>query len=156
LASSKSFQHPSRLLAMASICAFKSDKLLEHSVGRIGCSLGDRAYVVPVSYAYDGSHVYGYTADSLKLHAMRENPLVCFEVDEIDSACDWRSVVASGEFEELAADEAIVALELLSTRLRVVSAAAADTQCAAHTSVTRRGRYGVAYRIRLTEKVGRF
>lgn len=33
---------------------------------------------------------------------MRENPLVAVEVDEIDSAQQWQSVVVSGRYEEFA------------------------------------------------------
>ena len=33
---------------------------------------------------------------------MRENPLVAVEVDEIDSAQQWESVIVSGRYEEFA------------------------------------------------------
>jgi uncharacterized protein len=32
---------------------------------------------------------------------MRSNPLVCFEVDELHSFSNWRSVIAWGKYEEV-------------------------------------------------------
>jgi nitroimidazol reductase NimA-like FMN-containing flavoprotein (pyridoxamine 5'-phosphate oxidase superfamily) len=62
------------------------DRLLHtESVGRIGCHAGGRPYVVPVTYVYDGSAIYGHTGDGMKVRMMRENPAVCFEVDRMES-----------------------------------------------------------------------
>ena len=38
------------------------DTLRRHRIGRIGCSVGDRPYVVPINYAYDGALVYAFSA----------------------------------------------------------------------------------------------
>ena len=35
--------------------------LTTNVVGRIGCSSGQRIYVVPVTYVYDGESVIGHT-----------------------------------------------------------------------------------------------
>lgn len=75
--------------------------LRRHRVGRLGCSANDRPYVVPINYAYDGTCVYGYAGPGRKIDVMREQPLVCFEVDEVDAGSEWRSVVAEGVYEEL-------------------------------------------------------
>ncbi len=90
--------------------------LHEESVGRIGCHSGGRTYVVPVAYIYDGTAVYAHSAEGLKLAMMRDNPEVCFEVDQIDSLHSWRSVIAWGWFEELHGKAAVGALELLLER----------------------------------------
>ena len=133
------------------------ENLLTRSpVGRIGCHTRERPYIVPVSYAYDGACVYGYASDGLKLEIMRFNPLVCFEVDEVRTASQWESVIAFGRFEELDGARAGEALDLISHRMRASAGFLPGSPDPSRTVVTRRGRYGVAYRIVLTEKSGRF
>jgi nitroimidazol reductase NimA-like FMN-containing flavoprotein (pyridoxamine 5'-phosphate oxidase superfamily) len=75
--------------------------LRRHWIGRLACSANDRPYVVPIAYNYDGRYIYSYSALGRKIEIMREQPLVCFEVDEIDGASSWRSVVAEAVYEEL-------------------------------------------------------
>lgn len=78
--------------------------LARNTVGRLGCySLTDKqVYIVPVSYDFhDESIVFGSISGE-KIDYLREHPQgVCFEVDEIDDALHWSSVVIQGEFEEL-------------------------------------------------------
>jgi nitroimidazol reductase NimA-like FMN-containing flavoprotein (pyridoxamine 5'-phosphate oxidase superfamily)/RimJ/RimL family protein N-acetyltransferase len=93
------------------------DELLHASVvGRIGCHAGGRTYVVPVIYAYDGGSVYVASVEGRKIRMMREQPAVCFEVDEYHGPGGWRSVIAEGTYVELDADEAQQALALLGAR----------------------------------------
>src|SRR6476469_8080070 len=75
--------------------------LKKHFVGRIGCHTPEQVYVVPVSYAYDGKYVYVRSFDGKKIEIMRNNPKVCFEVDETQNMANWKSVIGWGEFEEL-------------------------------------------------------
>lgn len=35
------------------------------TVGHLGCYGDHRPYVVPINYAYDGEHIYGYTREGL-------------------------------------------------------------------------------------------
>jgi nitroimidazol reductase NimA-like FMN-containing flavoprotein (pyridoxamine 5'-phosphate oxidase superfamily) len=70
-------------------------------IGRIGCSANDRPYVVPITYAYLDGCIYAYSALGRKIRIMREQPNVCFEVEEIDGPSSWRSVIADGEYEEV-------------------------------------------------------
>ncbi|MEA2596983.1 MAG: uncharacterized protein QOF01_3452 [Thermomicrobiales bacterium] len=120
--------------------------LRRHRVGRIGCSANDRPYVVPITYAYDGTYVYGYSALGRKIEVMREQPLVCFEVDEIDGDASWRSVIAEGMYEELADDEGRrAALERLAPGNRQVVP-----------RTTNGAGRSVVFRLRLTERSGRF
>jgi nitroimidazol reductase NimA-like FMN-containing flavoprotein (pyridoxamine 5'-phosphate oxidase superfamily) len=75
--------------------------LQRQRIGRIGCFIDDRPYVVPTNYAYDGEAVYAATGPGRKIDAMRLQPRACFEVDEVDASGTWRSVIADGVFEEL-------------------------------------------------------
>ena len=78
--------------------------LRQRRVGRIGYCLEDRPYVVPVNYAYEGSAVFVLSGPGRKIDAMRAQPRVCFEVEDIDEsagAVAWRSVIADGAYEEM-------------------------------------------------------
>jgi len=106
--------------------------LRRHRVGRIGCSANDRPYVVPITYAYDGEDIYAYSANGRKVSTMREQPLVCFEIDEIEGPSSWRSVLVEGRYDELTEPEGRTrALRLLNGNggepvLRTPSDAAGD------------------------------
>jgi nitroimidazol reductase NimA-like FMN-containing flavoprotein (pyridoxamine 5'-phosphate oxidase superfamily) len=73
--------------------------LSQQLVGRIGCHAADTTYIVPISYAYDGEYIYGHSFEGMKLNMMRENPKVCFQVDNMHNMANWQSVVAWGEFD---------------------------------------------------------
>jgi uncharacterized protein len=130
--------------------------LLRTNIGRIGCSADRRVYVVPITYAYDGEAVYAYSADGLKIRTMRANPQVCFEVEHIEDPAHWQTVVGWGQYEELSGADEERAAKLLLSRLGPLPMSA--------TALTRPRIHGVAqesarttlFRIRLTEKTGRF
>lgn len=135
--------------------------LRSEAVGRIGCHAEGKTYVVPVCYVYDGESIYGDTTEGLKLRMMRANPHVCFEVDHMDSLANWRSVIAWGTFEELGGEEASRVMQLLLNRyLPLLGSETGPSQReeegtgAPKANMT--GRTAVIYRIRLTEKTGRF
>jgi nitroimidazol reductase NimA-like FMN-containing flavoprotein (pyridoxamine 5'-phosphate oxidase superfamily) len=137
-----------------------NEVLFDELVGRIGCHSEGRTYVVPVTYVFDGEAVYGHSGDGLKITMMRANPHVCFEVDQRHNLANWRSVIAWGIYEELGGQPALDALQLLVARLtpavvsetvrlpEVVSIAGAKSLVGSPKNVI--------YRIRLTEKTGRF
>ena len=58
--------------------------LRRKKLGRIAMSTNDRPYVTPINFAYDGEFVYCCSSFGRKIATMREQPLVCFEVEEID------------------------------------------------------------------------
>jgi hypothetical protein len=130
-------------------------------IGRIGCHDAGRPYVVPITYAYDGHAVYGHSTEGQKLHMMRANPFVCFEVEQVDDLANWRSVVAFGEFTELGGSEAQAARQLLINRFAALvtsetahpNTEASDSPPHGHGAT---GQSAVLYRIELQEKTGRF
>ncbi|WP_298734292.1 pyridoxamine 5'-phosphate oxidase family protein [uncultured Chitinophaga sp.] len=69
--------------------------------GRIGCTDGEKVYVVPVSYAFNGTHIIAHSKEGMKISMMRKHPQVCFQVDEIDDYANWRSVIIWGKYEEI-------------------------------------------------------
>jgi nitroimidazol reductase NimA-like FMN-containing flavoprotein (pyridoxamine 5'-phosphate oxidase superfamily) len=92
------------------------DFLRRQLVGRVGCHLDGRTYVVPVIYVWDGECVYVQSVEGRKIEMMRRNPSVCFEVDEHSVGHGWRSVIVEGTYEELEGSAAATALTLLVRR----------------------------------------
>jgi nitroimidazol reductase NimA-like FMN-containing flavoprotein (pyridoxamine 5'-phosphate oxidase superfamily) len=70
-------------------------------IGRLGCHADATTYVVPISFAYDSGYIYARSFEGMKVKMMRQNPEVCFQVDEMQSMADWKSVIMWGTFEEL-------------------------------------------------------
>jgi nitroimidazol reductase NimA-like FMN-containing flavoprotein (pyridoxamine 5'-phosphate oxidase superfamily) len=123
-------------------------------VGRIGCHAGDRTYIVPVCYVYCNGSIYAHSANGQKIEMMRQNPIVCFEVDHVEDLVNWNSAICWGTFEELQGAEATKALRILRERLeselpRVLE----HGELAAEAWVD--SQPVVAYRVRLSELSGR-
>ncbi len=136
------------------------EQLLHHAwIARLGLVDGDRAYVVPVTYAYDGVALFAHSNDGRKLRLLRRGGPVCVEVDAAESLDEWRSVIAYGRFEELHGAAAHEALQRLVARF--------STMAPAHPHLPTHGRPrpeeadqstppAAVYRIVLTERRGRF
>jgi hypothetical protein len=71
------------------------------SVGRLGCSLGDQPYVVPVAFSYEGDCIYIFSTLGKKIKWMRQNPKVCLQADEVGNRRNWFSVIVTGTYLEL-------------------------------------------------------
>jgi len=69
--------------------------------GRLACVRDGQPYIVPIYFAHQPDFLYGFATVGQKIDWMRENPLVCVQVDEIFGAEDWVSVVILGSYEEL-------------------------------------------------------
>ena len=92
--------------------------LVSEITGRIGCHADGRTYVVPITYVYESGHVYCHSAEGQKIRMMRKNPEVCFEVDRVEDIGNWKSVIATGQFQELGGREALDAMDVLIARFR--------------------------------------
>jgi nitroimidazol reductase NimA-like FMN-containing flavoprotein (pyridoxamine 5'-phosphate oxidase superfamily) len=129
-------------------------------VGHLGCFHEGKVYVVPVSYVYDGECIYGHAAEGMKLRMLRANPQVCFQVDHIENLTNWVSVVVWGAFEELANDAQKQAMRLFLDRMEPLQVS--ETALSPHRApagvpaLDLQGQLMVFYRIRLTERSGRF
>lgn len=75
--------------------------LTRNGFGRLGCACDNQPYVVPVYFAYEPDHLYGFTTAGKKVEWMRMNPKVCMEVDEVLSDVEWMSVIVIGRYQEL-------------------------------------------------------
>ena len=89
-------------MKLGSLTTDEASQLLAQShLGRLGCIAYDRPYVVPVYYHYDGSSIYLHSLPGLKVEALRAHPHACLQVDEIQDAFHWRSVIAFGTCQEI-------------------------------------------------------
>jgi nitroimidazol reductase NimA-like FMN-containing flavoprotein (pyridoxamine 5'-phosphate oxidase superfamily) len=79
--------------------------LCSQAVGRIACCDGKHPYIVPVTYSYDGEHIFAQSYEGRKMEMMRKNPNVCFQVDISTDIFNWQSVLIFGQFEEIDEDE---------------------------------------------------
>ena len=133
--------------------------LSDNVIGRIGCYAEGRVYVVPVTYAYDGSSIFGHTTEGLKIRMLRHNPECCFEVDQSENMAHWQSVITWGTFEELKGKAAEDGIKLLIDRLMPVMSSQTSLPEHAHIRQHNQDAHGVemvVYRIRLKQKTGRF
>ena len=122
--------------------------VLAQKIGRVGCHVDGETYVVPVIYGWDDDCIYVYTTEGKKVDMMRENPSVCFEIDEYLANGGWRSVIAQGVFEELIDEDAMRALQIITERV-------ASKRDASGSRTRGDGRSPVAFRIRTTDVTGR-
>jgi nitroimidazol reductase NimA-like FMN-containing flavoprotein (pyridoxamine 5'-phosphate oxidase superfamily) len=75
--------------------------LARASMGRLGCSLDNQPYVLPIYFAYEADEIYVFATFGQKIEWMRANPKVCVETEEITSQYQWVSVIANGNYQEL-------------------------------------------------------
>ncbi len=137
------------------------DLLFSEVVGRIGCHVDQRIYIVPIQYAYDGHHAYMHSGNGVKVAAMRRDPKVCFQVDQVCDLLNWQSVMCCGTFEELGGEAAERARRLLITRFAPLMKG--EPPCPVNFNPTPGGpleeqerRRPVYYRLELSEKTGNF
>ena len=75
--------------------------LARASFGRLACAKEGEPYIVPIYFAYERGHLYGFSTFGRKIEWMRSNPRVCVEIDDVPNYFRWTSVIASGRYEEL-------------------------------------------------------
>jgi hypothetical protein len=76
------------------------DLLARASVWRLGCTMENRPYIVPIHLGFAPGSLSGFATMGQKIDWMRQNPQVCVETDEIRSQTDWSSVLVEGRYEE--------------------------------------------------------
>jgi len=54
-------------------------------VERLGCVVDGGPYVVPINYVFANDSIYSHSLPGLKIEAMRAQPRVCLQVEEIES-----------------------------------------------------------------------
>lgn len=133
-----------------------NDLLSREVTGNLACFDKGVVYMVPISYVFDGECIYGHSKNGLKNEMMRNNPQVCFEVDNLKDLGNWQSVITWGRYEELGEEkEKEAALRLLQSRavpLRGEDLPAGWPFSEAATTEMK----GILFKIRIKKITGRF
>lgn len=128
-------------------------------VGRIGCHDDGETYVVPISFGYDGSYLYCHAEEGKKTRMMRNNPRICFQVDEMRDMSNWKCVILQGEYQELhQQQERTHAMQILLNRYLPLQSSI-TTHLGEHWPFKPENSNdipGIVFRIRILEKAGRF
>jgi nitroimidazol reductase NimA-like FMN-containing flavoprotein (pyridoxamine 5'-phosphate oxidase superfamily) len=120
----------------------------QQALGRMGCHHAGTTYIVPLIYARDGDALYIFATEGQKTRFARENPSVCFELDEHEPATRaWRSVIVQGRYEELDEAGAAAAREAFSRRFGARTRGGSEEKAS--------GPPGVTFRIRIEDVTGR-
>lgn len=130
-------------------------------LGRLACSDNNTPYIVPINYVYDGKHIIGHSLAGKKIAIMRNNPAVCFEVDQVTSFTDWKSVIVSGQYQEIKDEiEQYEAMKLFVNKmlkLKISETAIPPELSAKRVHPRAPGNIRpVIYRIIISEKTGRY
>jgi nitroimidazol reductase NimA-like FMN-containing flavoprotein (pyridoxamine 5'-phosphate oxidase superfamily) len=89
------------------------------SLGRLGYTEGTQPFIVPTFFAFDreANRVFAFSHVGRKIEAMRVNPRVCLEVEDIHDNGRWTTVLAIGRFREIGRDERDLDTRLHAERL---------------------------------------
>ncbi|MDB5021696.1 MAG: Pyridoxamine 5-phosphate oxidase [Pedobacter sp.] len=136
------------------------DALLSGQVtGRLGCAIDGKVYIVPINYYYKNSTIYSHSAAGKKIDMMRQNPNVCFQVDQISSIFQWQSAILWGRFEEITDKEKKhQAMQGLTHRLMpfVTTPAGHPSHGITSNEADLEDLELIIYKITITEKSGKF
>ena len=103
--------------------------LQRKSFGHLGCARDNRPYVVPMQYAYDGKDLYFFTTQGMKTQYIDANPQVCLQIEEIEDAAHWKSVMVIGRATEMTnKEETQRAMKLITERNPALTPAISATQ----------------------------
>ena len=134
--------------------------LLQNILGRIGYVKSGRTNIIPINYLYNGQYIIAHSAEGEKIKAMRLNPNVCFEVEEITNNQNWKTVVAEGTYHEITDErERYEAMKLFvekMLKLKVSTTAHPPESNMMRPHITKPSAKAVIYKIFLGEKTGRF
>ncbi|WP_316819198.1 pyridoxamine 5'-phosphate oxidase family protein [Pedobacter nyackensis] len=130
------------------------DLLEQQVIGRLGCHFEGETYVVPVNYIYRNNAIYAHTGKGKKLDMMRNNPRVCFQVDEILDTFRWKSVIVWGTFQELVGEERQQAMQGIIHRIMPLTDS--SSQRSSHAIPDDQQNNIVVFKIPVIEGTGRF
>ena len=90
--------------------------LQNNYIGYLAYIYQNQPYMVPMTYFFDkkSNSIICYSAEGHKINAMRKNSSVSFEVTEIESVHNWKSVLAQGIYEEFTGSDVKLKLHAFS------------------------------------------
>jgi len=134
--------------------------LAENYIGRLGYISKKRPEIIPITYYYDPEEniILSYSGEGSKIEALRKNPLVSFQVDEITSLEKWKSVLLYGRFEELKGIDAKYMLHSFSEGVKAIienKQKSSPDFISEFSSKTNNSDTPIVYRIHIDEIIGR-
>ena len=75
--------------------------LSRNHLGQLAYAKANQPFLVLMFFACHEDSLYCASTIGQKIEWMRDNPLVAVEVDEIENAQHWQSVVVLGRYEEI-------------------------------------------------------
>lgn len=126
--------------------------LLSKNFGHLGCARDNHPYVVPMNYGYDEENLYFFTTEGTKTEYINANREVCFQVEEVRSASDWRSCMVIGRAERVGLpDELERAMQVITQSNPTLTPAINRTEIGSWHRLTNL----VVYRVRAEALYGR-
>lgn len=75
--------------------------LARTNLARLACAVDNQPYIIPIHVDFHDAFLYSFATVGQKIEWMRQNPLVCLEVDDITTHTQWATVLVFGQYEEL-------------------------------------------------------
>ena len=89
--------------------------LRRHRIGVMALAEQNKAYAIPLFYAYDGDRLFFHSHPGEKDHYIASSEQACFVVVEAHGDDDWASVQAKGHVEKITlSDDALKALDVMA------------------------------------------
>jgi nitroimidazol reductase NimA-like FMN-containing flavoprotein (pyridoxamine 5'-phosphate oxidase superfamily) len=96
--------------------------LAEETVAHLGCVANNEPYVVPINYVFEDDAIFSHSLPGLKIEALRIQPRLCLQVEQIKNNIKWRSAQVFGDFEEIdSPEERRYVLNKLSARFPLLT-----------------------------------
>jgi len=91
-------------------------------IGYLAYVFKNNPFIVPMTYYFDKENhvIICYSAEGHKINAMRKNNSIAFEVIELESVHNWKSVLAHGTYEELSGSNIKLQLHKFSEGVKSV------------------------------------
>jgi nitroimidazol reductase NimA-like FMN-containing flavoprotein (pyridoxamine 5'-phosphate oxidase superfamily) len=98
------------VIGCGNVGATSAYELITSGVAREG-----RPYVVPMHCSYDSQDFYFITTEGMKTSFIEANSEVCFQVEEVTDAQNWRSCMVTGRAERITqAEELERAMQIIT------------------------------------------
>ena len=86
-----------------------------NALGRLAVELEGVIHIFPVNYVVHGATIYFRTALGSKLLAVKDNPLVAFEIDDVDDRAAY-SIVVKGRAARVDSESEVAVADALPLR----------------------------------------
>lgn len=134
--------------------------LNDNYIARLAYIANSTPYIVPITYYFNEKEniIISYSNEGHKINAMRLNPSVSIQIDEIESLEKWKTLLLIGEFEELNGSEAKMYLHSFSKNVKKILAEKETKNPEVINSFSSKlssGTIPIIYRIKIQEVFGR-